>query len=220
MILVIGGIKGGSGKSTLATNIAVIRSSMGKRILLVDADEQFSASDWSEHRESRGIPTPWTTVRLSGSAIRSQILKMAPNYEDIIVDTGGRDTNSQRSALTIADMFLAPFQPRSLDIWTLSKVSDLVEGARAMNPCMAACAVINRGDSKGTDNIDSAEILKECTGLHLLPVVIGQRKAFSNAAAQGLGVTELKLIDKKAESEIRYLCKILFARSDADKVLL
>ena len=219
MILVIGGIKGGSGKSTLATNIAVIRSSMGKRVLLVDADEQLSASDWSEHRESRGIATPWTTVRLSGSAIRTQILKMGDNYDDFIIDTGGRDTTSQRSALTIADKFLAPFQPRSLDIWTLNKVSDLVEGARAMNPRLTACAVINRADAKGSDNKDTAEILKECAGLHLLPVLIGQRKAFSNAAAEGLGVTELKVIDKKADSEIRYLCKILFA-SEWEKVLL
>ena len=44
MITVLGGIKGGSGKTTLSTNICVIQSFLGKKVLLVDADEQQSAS--------------------------------------------------------------------------------------------------------------------------------------------------------------------------------
>ncbi|KKL80188.1 hypothetical protein LCGC14_2007240 [marine sediment metagenome] len=61
-IIVVGGVKGGSGKSTLSSNLAVLRSNAGKRVLLVDADEQRSISDWAEHRESLGVKTPWTTV--------------------------------------------------------------------------------------------------------------------------------------------------------------
>lgn len=219
MIIVIGGIKGGSGKSTLATNITVIRSGLGKRVLLVDADEQLSASDWSAQRDFLGISSSWTTIQLCGSALRSQVLKLADNYDDIIIDTGGRDTTSQRSALTIADKFLAPFQPRSLDVWTLSSVSAMIEEVRAGNPRLEAFAVINRADPKGTDNEGTSSILKECTGLTLLPLLIGQRKAFANAAAKGLGVTELKAPDKKADSEVRYLCDLLFA-SEWNKTLV
>jgi len=40
MILAIGAVKGGVGKSLIATNLAVLRSSLGKKVLLVDADEQ------------------------------------------------------------------------------------------------------------------------------------------------------------------------------------
>ena len=56
MITVIGGIKGGSGKTTLATNLSVMRSAHTK-VLLVDADEQKSASDWSQQRDHIMIPT-------------------------------------------------------------------------------------------------------------------------------------------------------------------
>lgn len=89
-IIVVGGIKGGSGKTTISSNLAVIRDLEGRKVLLVDADEQRSISDWAEHRESMGIQTPWTTVPLSGSAVGSQILKMEKDYEDIIIDAGGR----------------------------------------------------------------------------------------------------------------------------------
>lgn len=210
MIIVIGGIKGGSGKSTLATNLTVIRALEGKRVLLVDADEQRSASDWAEHRDSLGITTPWTTVSLLGAGVRAQLLKMAKDYDDVIVDTGGRDTTSQRSALTVADIFLAPFQPRSLDVWTAGKVVSLVEEIRTINPKLKAYAVINRADPQGVDNQDAAEILKESNGITYLTATIGQRKAFANAAAEGLGIIELKAQDKKATAEIKQLCSVLF----------
>lgn len=212
MIIVIGGIKGGSGKTTLATNLTVLRSSTfgGRKVLLVDADEQRSASDWSEHRENLGIKTPWTTIQLFGSNARAQLLKMVADYDDIIVDTGGRDTTSQRSVLTIANVFLTPFQPRSLDVWTAGRVVSLIEEIRSVNPELKAYAIINRADPQGTDNQDAAEILNESPGVTYLPVSIGQRKAFSNAAAEGLGVTELKTQDKKASTEIIQLYRTIF----------
>lgn len=209
-ILVVGGIKGGSGKSTLASNLAVLRSRIGKRVLLVDSDEQRSISDWAEHRESLEIATPWTTVNLLGASIRTQLLKMAKDYDDIIIDTGGRDTTSQRSALTVAHFFLVPFQPRSLDVWTIGKVSGLLSEIKTINPKLKAFSVLNRGDSQGSDNEGAADILKESDELTHLSCVIGQRKAFSNATAEGLGVIELKIKDKKAISEIEQLCSTLF----------
>jgi chromosome partitioning protein len=210
MIVVIGGIKGGSGKTTLCTNLAVIRAFQGKRILLVDADEQRSASDWAEHRESLGVTSPWTTIQLTGSAVRTQIMKMSKDYDDILIDTGGRDTTSQRAALTVADLFLAPFQPRSLDVWTIGKVGALLTEIRLVNPKLKAYAVINRADAMGADNSDAAEILKESDGFTYIPHSIGSRKAFANAASEGLGVIETKVQDKKAIGEIYQLCNALF----------
>ena len=211
MIIVIGGIKGGSGKTTLATNLTVILSISGKKTLLVDADEQRSASDWAEHRESLGIATPWTTVQLSGASTRTQIQKMQSDYDEIIIDTGGRDTTSQRSALTVADVLLAPFQPRSLDVWTMGKLSALLEEVRIVNPNLEAFAVINRADPQGSDNREAMEIIGEADNISCLTATIGQRKAFANAASEGLGVVELKSRDKKAVAEIEGLCDKLYS---------
>ena len=46
MIYMIGGIKGGSGKTTVATNLTVWLSSQGRDVLLVDADDQETATDF------------------------------------------------------------------------------------------------------------------------------------------------------------------------------
>lgn len=210
MIIVIGGIKGGGGKTTLATNLAVVRSVLyNKRVLLVDADDQKSTTDWAEHRESMGISTPFTTICLRDSAVKSQILKMKSNYDDIIIDTGGRETSSQRAALLVADIFITPFQPRSLDVWTVGKVISLVKEAQDFNCNLRVYAVINRADSQGSDNASAADII-QTEGIQLLDVRIGQRKAFSNAASEGLSVIELKYKDEKANSEIIKLSEIIF----------
>ena len=46
MIVVVGGIKGGSGKTTVATNLAVMRAKIAD-LLLIDADDQETASDFT-----------------------------------------------------------------------------------------------------------------------------------------------------------------------------
>ncbi len=209
MIITIGAIKGGCGKSLISTNLTVLRSQAGKKVLLVDGDEQGTAGDWSDHRTGLGINTPWTAIRLRANAVRTEILKLKNNYDDIIIDCGGRDTSSLRAALTVSDVFLVPFQPKSFDIWTATKVSDLVAEVSILNPNLKTYVFINCAISRGTDNDSAKEILSQIPGLILLPQTIGMRKSFSNATSEGLGVIELKT-DKKAINEIKELCFAVF----------
>lgn len=206
MIITVGGIKGGSGKTTLATNLAVLRASTRRDVLLVDADEQESASDFTVLRNQQlRDGAGFTAIRLAGAAVRTETRHLAAKYNDIIIDTGGRDTTSQRAALTVSDLVLLPFVPRSFDVWTLEKVAALVEEVRTVNPALRASAFINRADPRGRDNAEAAQLIGETSALTLLPVTLGTRKAFGNAAAQGLAVTELKPPDAKAISELHAL---------------
>ena len=100
MIIVVGGIKGGSGKTTLATNLTVLRSDKSKDVLLIDADDQETATDFTILRNEQ-LPkgAGYTSIKLSGSAVRTEVLRLSGKFKDIIIDTGGRDTTSQRAAL-------------------------------------------------------------------------------------------------------------------------
>lgn len=203
-ILVIGGIKGGSGKTTLATNLAVMRS-CEKKVLLIDADDQRSTSDWVTQREALGIESKWATVQLTGSSIHSQLLKIKPDYDDIIIDVGGRDTKSQRSALIVADIFLIPFKPRSLDVWTIGLVVNLIEEIQSVNHSLKCYAVINQADFKGSDNEQAINLISSYPAIRCFPFTIGNRKSFANASSEGLSILELKNADKKSLEEIKIL---------------
>lgn len=211
MIVTVGGIKGGSGKTTIATNMAIMRANAGRDVLLVDADDQETATDFTALRNERKPEgAGYTSIKLTGASVRTEVLRLKTKYEDIIIDTGGRDTTSQRAALSVSDVLLVPFVPRSFDIWTLEKVAELVEEMRTANPTLKAYTFINRADSRGSDNEDTAGVLKDTTTLTLLDTTLGQRKSFGNAAAEGLAITELKQSDKKAVDEITSLYQNLF----------
>jgi chromosome partitioning protein len=213
MILVFGGIKGGVGKTTLATNMAILRSQQGKDVLLVDADDQGTASDFTTVRNETLADqggAGYTSIKLHGSAVRSELLRMASKYDDIVIDVGGRDTAGQRAALSVADVYVVPFLPGSFDVWTLDNVGRLVEETRAFNDKLKTVCVINRADAKGADNAEAAAIASEIPNLTYLDAPLGNRKAFRSAAAQGLAVTEVKPTDPKAIAEMTRLLKYLF----------
>ena len=66
MIVTVGNTKGGVGKTTVAINLAILRAGGGHDVLLVDGDEQGSASLFcsSEPTKSarRAIPPSASTV--------------------------------------------------------------------------------------------------------------------------------------------------------------
>lgn len=208
MIIVVGGIKGGTGKTTIATNLAVCGFRSTYPTLLVDADEQNSASDWA-HQRPDDISFP--TISLHGGKIHRELQEFQSTYKFVIIDVGGRDTTTQRSALTVADVFLVPFKPRSFDIWTLGSIRDLIEEVTPVNPKLKCFYTINQGDNRGPDNDTAIEFLSEFPSLKR-STIIGHRKAFADAASEGLGVIEMKKKDEKANDEIQKLWKCIYKK--------
>lgn len=202
MILVAGGVKGGSGKTTLAANMAVIRSKKGRDVLVVDADDQGSMADFTKIREEEKDDADYTCIRLDGKAVRDQTRRLKDNYDDVIIDTGGRDTTSQRAALTIADLLVVPFRPRSLDVWTLEEAEELVSDARAVNPDLKACSFINLADHQGTQNEESRKVLSESEEVNFISATLGDRKVFGVAFDEGESVIEYTPRNKKAIREM------------------
>lgn len=210
MIMVSGGIKGGSGKTTLATNLTVMRSREGQEVLLVDADDQQSAAEFTELRAEQMEDAGYTCIRLDGKAVRDQVRRLESKYDDIIIDTGGRDTTSQRAALTIADALIVPFGPRSLDIWTLERVEELVADARAINPELEAYSFINRADHQGSYNQETRDVLVDSEQIEFISPTLGDRKAFAIAFDYGQSIVEYTPRDEKAVREMEDLYGSVF----------
>jgi chromosome partitioning protein len=211
VIIVSGGIKGGSGKTTVATNLAIMRARNGADVLLIDADDQETSFDFTVLRNERSAgQAGYTCIKLTGAALRTETLRLAEKYDDIVIDTGGRDTTSQRAALSVADILLVPFVPRSFDVWTLEKVAGVVAELQTINERLVAHAFLNRADARGKDNEEAASVIRETLALTFLDTPLGTRKAYANAGALGRAVCELTPEDAKASAEIETLYQRLF----------
>jgi chromosome partitioning protein len=215
MILVIGGTKGGSGKSLLASQLTVLRATAGYDTLLIDADEQSSAMDFTRQRQRRLDGEPgYTAIQTREADVAVQVRRMAAKYVDIVIDVGGRDTASQRAALVVADLLVVPFAPTSVDLWTVDTVVALLKEAREFNRHLRAYAVINKVFPRGSDNRDAADMLREYPDhWAYLETPIGTRKAFSNAFGGGYAVTEYQPKDAKAVAEMMALYRHVFHTS-------
>ena len=212
MILVVGHTKGGVGKSLLAVNLAVAAARHGRKVLVVDGDQQATAAGFTALRAQNGI-TDYTAVVLIGTAIRTEVRLLAPNYRHVILDVGGKNTSSFRAALTVADKLLVPVPPTTWDFWATEQLLPLVEEAREINPKLQAYSVLNKAYSSGTDNEQVAALLRgfEPT-INYLDTPIVLRKAWSDAVAQGLAVHEYKPRNSKAISELVALYKAIFRK--------
>jgi chromosome partitioning protein len=205
MIYTIGGIKGGSGKTTLAVSLAILLSRQDKRILLVDADKQSTATDFAQWRTQTLGDAGFTSVQLADMQVRNEVHKLKLNYDDIVIDAGGRDTASQRAALAVSDVFITPFAPKSFDIWTLEQVQQLVQEMQIANPRLQCYALLNRVDYNETDIKEARDYIEESGVLHVFANTLHERKVFTNAAAAGLAVTEFKPRNAKAAHEMEAL---------------
>ena len=215
MIAVIGGTKGGSGKTLIATNLTVMRAHQERDVLLIDADEQASATLFTRQRKQAREAAGYTSIQSFEADVVEQVHNLRSKYDDIVIDVGGRDTASQRAALAVADIFVMPFAPTSVDLWTDDTVIALLKEARPFNPELRACVFINKAFPSGSDNIEAANMLQE----HLahwdyLDTPIGNRKAFSTAFGRGLAVSELMPRDRKAVAEMKALFTQTVERKD------
>lgn len=132
MIVVIGGEKGGTGKTTIATHMAYMRALSGRKVILVDCDPQRSATNFVAVRDEEGreprIPCMQKVAPrgLSEAAamkgICADILGLAEVYDDVIVDTGGRDSVELKAAIGAADRLYVPVLPSQYDLWTLETI--------------------------------------------------------------------------------------------------
>lgn len=213
MILTVGNTKGGVGKTTLAVNIAIARALAGRDVWLIDGDRQRTAETAISIRAEAGIsPGIACSSYHDGPTLRAQVQQQGRKYDDIIIDAGGRDSTALRAALTLSDVLIVPFQPRSYDVWALSDIAALVDEARSVRDGLRAVAILNCADasSTSTDNAEAAAAVADVPQFEYLDTPLRRRKAYANAAGAGQSVIEIRPQDAKATAELQALLSRLF----------
>ncbi|RJF76470.1 hypothetical protein D3877_29230 [Azospirillum cavernae] len=216
--VVVGGVKGGPGASTISVHLAVAFARRGLRVLLVDGDEHSrSSARWAATRRRTAYETAAvrlgkavdeietdydlddgiTTIRQSGTGLRTEIARMAPDYDLTVIDLGGHDDRGQRAAMTIADAVLIPIGPSAFDCWTLEDDAWIALEMRVVREDLPMLALLNKaepeGGRRGAGNAKARAAIALLTGQGIRPAIstLGLRTAYARPLEQGLTAMEI-----------------------------
>ena len=184
MIIALLNQKGGVGKTTLATHIAGELAKQRCSVLLLDADPQGSALDWTQRRNQNGLPRLFGAVGLARESLHQEARELARHCDHIVIDGPPRITGLARSALLSADLVLIPVQPSPYDVWASAEMVSLIREAQIFQPALRAAFVINR-------RVASTVIGREARGaladqpLPSLLSEVRQRIVFADSVASG-----------------------------------
>ena len=200
VVITVAQQKGGAGKTTLVANLAAALAP-GKQVAVLDVDPQHSLSRWHAIRAAR--PTPATAMTFSDAAgwrLANELDRLHRKHDFVLIDTPPQIDADARRAIRAADLVLAPIQPSPPDLWAAEGTLKLADEERRR-----ACLVLNRVPPSGKLRQDMEATLR-AQALPVMPMTLGNRTAYAQAFAEGLGVTEAAPRSQAAR-EVRALVK-------------
>ena len=211
MIISVLSQKGGAGKTTLAVHLAMALVRQGARVLLIDADPQGSALDWSA---ARTVTPALPVLGLPKPVLHREAPPLAAGYDHLVIDGPPRVTEVTRSAVLASDVVLIPVQPSGVEVWAASSVVSLLTEAAMVRPNLKAAFVISRKMVNTALARDVPGTLADYR-LRILKASLAQRVAFAESLGAGLTVFDMNP-KSAASAEVEALTKEVmeFARGE------
>ncbi|MYM30046.1 AAA family ATPase [Duganella sp. CY15W] len=151
MIIAIASPGGGAGKTIVANNLALLRARAGRKVMLVDTDPRAASCAWCSELAAAGVLPRFAARAITGRALLDELELLRVRYNDIVIDTEGRDTAESRAALIAARLAVVPVTPEQVDLASQYKLIARLNSARMFNPGLRVLFVLVGGADAPSD---------------------------------------------------------------------
>jgi chromosome partitioning protein len=143
LIVAVVNLKGGVGKSTTAIYFATVASEGGEKAVVLDADNEKSATEWAALGELPFEVTPAERDRLA-----RQARALAKGGHTVVIDTPPNDREVLRAAASVADRVVVPVAPTGVDVNRLRATLEVLLDVEATKGELDTSILLTRWDGR------------------------------------------------------------------------
>ena len=200
-IIAIANNKGGVGKSTTAVTLAAWLHEKGFRVMLADADAQQSSSQWMEE----AYPDIPTLQLDSADEILDTLEDHAREFDYVIADGPGSNSEISRALLMVADLAVLPCKASMLEVRALSDATKLLLQARKIRggepPAIIILNMVRPTYKLAMEMQKAAAALR----LPIIKTFWRLRQVYADAPGQGTVVWKMGAPGRVATAEVEQI---------------
>lgn len=209
--------KGGVGKSTLATSLAVYLHDAGRKVAILDADEQLHTARAIAEAE----PAIQITSEFNPNQIPKVIQQLADEYDDIVADAPAQLGDETRALMVMADVAIFPMEPTIKCLRSTQESIEVLNFARTVTGGRPheAWLVLNKVKRR-TRIFREIEALAPSLGLTVAQTSVRDLQAFPEADQRGTVVMRMSndnVSVRNAQNDLSSLFAEILMKREAKK---